>query len=336
MDFNKNYYEILGVEKTATITEIKKVFRKKANETHPDKHGGDDSEFKEINEAYQILGNEQKRQQYDTMSPHGSSYNPMGGGFNTIFEFFTGGGQGQGGFDPFSAFFGGNRGGGYKENLDINISVDISLKDVYNNESIDVEYERNVECDGCKGTGFDPDSESHECSVCDGEGKVWEPMFGFVKCKYCKGTGKIHTGTCTKCNGEKVVKKKEKFQLNNIYRTRSSDVKYIRGYGHISKYYEGKAGSLILSINYRHDNRYEIKNGGLYYNLDVHFEDAINGVDIKYEHLDNKTYDIVIPPMTKDKDKIKMKGLGMLNNPKDRQDLIVNINIVIDYDKLNV
>lgn len=327
----KDYYKILGVDKNSTQDEIKKAFRKKAVETHPDKHGGDDKEFKEINEAYQVLGDEKKRKQYDMGGQNINS--DFGGGFGfNIHDIFSNFGSGAG-FDPFDMFF--RQGGsGYNENLDINLNIDINLKDIYNNKNKTIEYNRLVSCNVCNGTGFDPNSESHVCEVCNGDGRSWEPMFGYQKCKYCQGTGKIHTGTCKKCNGKKVINKKEKFTLNNIYRIRQSDTQYLKGYGNYSKYYQNRVGNLILNINYQHDNRYKIKDNGLYYKLDLHFDDAINGKLVNYEHLDGKVYKLKIPKKTKDGDTLRMKRKGLLINNISRQDLFIKLNIIIDYNRL--
>jgi molecular chaperone DnaJ len=339
MELNKNYYQILGIDKNVDDNEIKKVFRKKANETHPDKHGGDDSEFKIINEAYQILGNKEKRSKYDMQSPHGKDYNPSRGGFNSFFgsqdpfggfSFSFGGGNDP--FDPFEMFF--RRNQEFQENLNINITKNITLEDVYNNKEINIKYTRKVTCNICNGNGFDPESDSHECDVCDGSGKNWDSPIGYSKCKYCQGTGRIHIGTCKKCNGEKVIDKEEEFNINNVYRIENNDTKYLKGYGHQSKHYNNKRGDLILNLIYINNDKYLRKREGLYYKLNLHFEDAINGVDLKYNHLDGKEYIIKIPPKTKDGDKLKMSKKGLLIGNNIRQDLYILINIIIDYTRL--
>lgn len=333
MDFNKNYYDILGVDKSSSQEEIKKAFRKKANETHPDKHGGDDTQFKIINEANQAIGDETKRSQYDVKSPHGQNYSPMG----NFESFFSNRGNPfenmnfSGGFNPFDMFF---RREEFVENLDIKLQVKVPLKDVYNNKEIQVKYKRNVNCDKCEGTGFDVDGDSDRCDACDGTGTAWEPSIGHTKCRFCRGKGKIYSGTCKKCNGDKVVQRDEQFQLNNVYRIANNDTKYLGGYGHQSKHYLNKKGNLILDIIYEHDNNYIRKRDGLFYKLDLHYEDAINGKEIEYEHLDNKKYKLKIKPKTKDNETMKMVGKGLLINNTVRQDLFILINVIIDYDRI--
>lgn len=342
MDLKKDYYKILGLNKDTSEKEIKKEYRKKANKYHPDKYGGDGSEFKDINEAFQILGNKDKKHKYDHQSPHGKNYDPSSG-FNSFFtggEPFAGGDPfagfnfsfGGSGFDPFDIFFNRKE---FHENLDITINKNITLSDVYNNKEINIKYKRKITCDVCRGTGFDPDSESYGCDVCDGSGRMWEPTTGYMKCKYCQGKGKIHTGECKKCKGNKVIDKEEEFNINNVYRIKNSDKKYLKGYGNQSKHYINKKGNLILNINYINNENYLRRDDGLYYKLNVHYENAINGSEIEYKHLDNKIYKIKIPPKTKDGDKLKMENKGLLIDNKTRQDFFLLVNIIIDYNEIN-
>ena len=324
MDINKNYYEVLGVDKNAQDIDIKKIYRKKAIETHPDKCN-DDVEFKKINDAYQVIGDKNKRNEYDKRSLYGKNYNPnnnfFGNRFNVNFE-----GVDWRHWNDIKS--------GFNENLDINLNIKVNLNDVYNNKCLTIKYNRNITCDVCNGTGFDPESESYECSVCDGVGKSWSPINGWVNCKYCRGSGKIHNGTCKKCNGEKVILKDEEFHLNNVYRIKSNDSKYLGGRGSQSKHYMNKRGNLILNIIYDNNNEYIIKEDGLYYKIDIHYEDAINGKDINYHHLDGKDYILKILSKTKDGGILKMPSKGLLININDRQNLYFLINVVIDYNRV--
>ena len=328
-------YSILGINKNATDDEIKKAYKKLAIKYHPDKNQGDkeaEEKFKEVNEANQILT--KTRDQYDTMSKHGSNYNPMMGGF--------GGFGGFGGMNPndlYNAFFGG--GGrdqqGFREQLDINKTIDITLSDIYINKPIDIDYERYIYCDDCKGSGFDPNGQTTECDVCDGTGH--DPRFKGTNmiaiCQHCNGTGTINIDTCKTCHGEKTELKKVIFTLDNIYKLTGSSREFLSGYGHSSKYYNGKIGSLILTINYTPTPNYFPQNNGLVYNLDVHYEDAIKGFKYEHVHLDNKKYKFKIPKNTKDGELIRIKDKGLLISKKDRLPLLFKINIIIDYDKIN-
>ncbi len=342
MDLNKDYYSVLGLNKSSSESDIKKAFRKKAVETHPDKNGGSDIEFKKINEAYSILSDDKLKQEYDIKSPHGNNYNPnIGFGPGSFFKDFGNGfsfsfGGFDNSFDPFEffndRFF--NRKTEFQEDLNINLSIKVTLSDIYNNSPIKVKYTRNVSCNVCNGTGFDPKSESYTCEVCNGTGKVREHVIGIINCKYCNGTGKIHSGTCTNCNGDKIKSVDEEFIMNNIYKIQNSDTKYIKNYGHQSKYYRNKKGDLILNIIFEDDERFTRKKDGLYFKLNVHYDDAIKGTDLEFLHLDKSKYKVKIPPKTKDGDVLKMSKKGMLIDKDVRQNLYLIVNITIDYSRI--
>lgn len=333
MDYNKNYYNILGVSNQANETEIKKAYRKKANETHPDKHGGDDKEFKEANEAYQILGDKQKKEQYDINSQHGKNFSP--------FKGFSSSGDFNFNFDPFSmfeSFF--NRGyenfafrkqrEEFKENLDIIIDLNVDLKRVYENKPITIKYKRKVKCPDCNGTGFDRKSHSEQCEVCDGKGK---DIYGFI-CNQCLGEGKIYTGTCKICKGEKVIAREQDIVLEKTATIRQSTKNINRGFGHHSKYYREKVGSLIANINFIPNPQYEIRNYDLHHTHNVHFQDAINGEELIYKHVDDSKIKVKLPEKTKDGEIIRLKNLGLLDEAGIRGDLYIKVNIIIDYDRM--
>ena len=338
MNTNKNYYETLGLSNQADIKEIKKTYKKLAIKLHPDKTNGDknkEEKFKEISEAYSVLSEPQKKSEYDQRSKFGKNF--VGG---NPFGSFTSGDPFANGFDPFEVFsnmFGGSGFGDpfsrrntyqeFKENLDIQMNVVISLRDVYSNDSIKVKYKRKKHCSNCDGTGFDRTKHSDTCEMCDGKGNM-----NGRKCEYCQGLGKIYSETCPKCNGEKVVDIEEEFNLNNVQNVRENNTQYLRGKGHQSKYYRNKTGVLIMNVIYKHVKGYEIKGRDLYYDLDIHYKDAIKGKKIEYEHLDNKILKIKIPKKTSDGDFIRIKEKGLLNG-KIRGDLYFKINIIIDYDR---
>lgn len=342
MDPNKNYYDILGVNKNATNAEIKKKYRQLAKEHHPDvTQNKDDTIFKNLNEAFSIIGDENQRQQYDVQSPHGQNYNP---GFGNSFFHININGQDFnpfGGSSPFGPFgFGGgspfddpffqhifNRKEEFIENLDLKSINKVTLKDVYNNNKIPITFTHDIKCDECNFTGFDPKSEEFQCDACDGRGGD-----RFTKCKYCGGSGKIHTGTCKKCNGAKIISKKEDFAFGNSYRIDKNFTKYMRGLGNQSKYYSNKQGTLVIEAIYEHDNRYTREEHNLIYKLDLHYQHAIDGLDFEYEHLDDKKYLLKIPPKTKDGDLLRVPKKGLLKDENNRGDLIIKINIIIDYE----
>lgn len=357
MDLKKDYYKILEVAKEASDDEIKKAYRTLAKKYHPDKNPGDktaEDKFKEAAEAYEVL--KEKRQQYDLQSPHGANYNPHanpfgGAGGSYSYTVYTDqhGNQHFAGDDMFEELrrragfgrFGFGRFGGFSadpfedprfhENLDITIKKTITLEDLYNNNKIEIKYNRNVTCDRCHGSGFDPESPSHDCEACDGTGRD-----GFAACRLCMGEGKIYTGTCKKCNGTKLINKEESFNLDNIFRVKNKvSQKIIANFGHHSQYYRGKKGNLIIVIEFQENNDYFIQSDrSLAKELDVHFRDAITGIKFEHSHLNGKKYKVTIPPKTKNGDLIRVKGKGLLLDKDKRADLYFKVNVIIDYDRV--
>jgi molecular chaperone DnaJ len=330
MDRNKNYYDILGISENATDKEIKQAFRKKATEYHPDKNNGDknsETKFKEINEAYDVLS--KKRTQYDNARKNPfSEFGFSNGGFSDFgFDF------GINIEDIFNSYNNRYRRPSYsEENLDIIYNINISFKDVYLNNEINIKYNRNELCEDCQGTGNDIKSGvKYSCKYChNGKDEYGLP------CQICGGTGKIYNKYCSKCNGDKLIKKDIQFKLNNVYRIDSTITQHLKGYGHQSKFVKGKKGKLILNIKYVHDMNFQRDNynSNIYTYLNVHFQDAIDGNVVYFTNVDNKKIKIKIPKKSKDSDKIKLHGKGLLKNKTERGDLILNINVIIDYDKL--
>lgn len=337
MDYNKDYYKELGVDKNATEEDIKKQYRKLAHQYHPDKNNGDDNKFKDISSAYSVLSDTKLKQEYDTRSPNGNSYSPFGGFDGPGFEFHFGGAE-----DMFNQFFGGNNpfGSGFnpfgnqreefREVLDINVSTTISLKNIYLNDNLNIKFKKFIHCEDCKGTGFDRASHSDICEICNGTG-----INKGRTCEYCQGEGKIYTGQCKKCKGEKVILKESEVTLQNVSQLRGSIRNVHRGYGHQSKYYREKVGSLILSINVDRNDGYEIINNfELSKTIDIHFQDAINGSEILYNHIDGNSIKIKLPEKTKNNDIIRIKEKGLLKSETLRADLYLKINIIIDYERI--
>ena len=343
MDYNKNYYEELGIDKNASDEEIKKSYRKLAHKYHPDKNGGNkesEIKFQKINEAQSVLSDQKLRQEYDQRSPHGKSYSPFSSFGGNGFEFHFGNSEPA---DIFSQFFGGNSPFGaefnpfggfqreeFRENLDINASVTINLKQIYLDENFVLKYKRFVHCEYCNGTGFNKNSHSDTCEICNGSGKNKGGT-----CEYCKGDGKVYTGQCNHCKGEKLEMKDTEVTMQNLSQLRNSIKNAHRGYGHQSKYYRDKVGTLILNINIDRNDGYQILNNyDLSKTLDVHYQDAIDGAEFLYHHIDDTEIKIKLPIKTKNDDVIRIKEKGLLKNDNDRADLFLKINIIINYERV--
>jgi molecular chaperone DnaJ len=191
-------------------------------------------------------------------------------------------------------------------------------------------YDKFVHCDKCNGTGFDTNSESDVCEICNGTGK-----HNGRTCEYCLGSGKIYNEKCKNCNGEKVILNETEINIQNISQLRNSSKNVHNGYGHQSKYYRDRVGKIILNINVDRNDEYTISNGyELNRNIDIHFQDAIDGNDIKFTHVDDTIIKIKLPTKTKNGDIIKIKEHGLLKNDNTRSDLYLKINIIIDYERL--
>lgn len=225
----RDYYEVLGVDKGASADEIKKAFRRKAVEFHPDR-GGDEAKFKEVNEAYEVLKDPGKKQRYDQFGHAGVGGN--GGG--NPFEGFGGfGGQGQGQSfdfgdmglgDIFNSFFGGNAGGGHGQRQargnDIESRIEITFEQAVFGTDIDLNLNLDDTCEHCKGTTAEPGHDLKTCETCGGSGQVvnvTRTVFGNIQqasiCPTCKGQGKVPEKSCTVCNGKGTQNKKQKINL---------------------------------------------------------------------------------------------------------------------------
>jgi molecular chaperone DnaJ len=225
----RDYYEVLGIGKGASADEIKKAFRRKAVELHPDKQGGDEAKFKEVNEAYEVLKDTGKRQRYDQFGHAGvgssassDGGNPFGGGFggqNVNFDF---GDLGLG--DIFGSFFGGQAGGGRQQRQargnDVEARVEISFEQAVFGTEVSLNLNLDDTCSHCKGTTAEPGYGLKTCDTCKGAGQVvtaTRTIFGNIQqaaiCPTCKGTGKIPEKVCTVCHGKGTERRAQKVQL---------------------------------------------------------------------------------------------------------------------------
>lgn len=223
----RDYYEVLGVKKDASADELKKAFRRAAVEHHPDR-GGDEAKFKEVNEAYEVLKDNDKRKRYDQFGHAGvggASGNPFGGGYggqgqNVNFDF---GDLGLG--DIFSSFFGGGGGGQQgrprrAQGRDVEAGVEISFEEAVFGTDISLDLRLEDNCEHCKGTTVEPGHELKTCDTCKGSGQVMNvtrTVFGNIQqasvCPKCRGTGKVPEKACTVCHGKGTKQGKQTIQL---------------------------------------------------------------------------------------------------------------------------
>ncbi|MFH2136314.1 MAG: molecular chaperone DnaJ [Patescibacteria group bacterium] len=343
----KDYYKILGVSKSATAEEIKKAFRELAHKYHPDKNGGNADQFKEINEAYQVLGNSEKRQQYDQ--------------FGTTFE----NAQGQGGFSGFDGFrdfsgfgngfdmgdlgemfgFGDIFGGGRKRGRasrgrDIEVEMRVDFREaIFGAEKVLEMYKPSV-CKNCGGSGADPKSKVVSCSNCGGAGRVQVVQRTFLgniqavtTCQECGGEGKKAEKECSECRGTGIVRDSKKLKIKIPAGIDNGETIKISNEGEAGGR-GGKQGDLFVTIGVKPDREFQRKKNDILSKVGVSFPQAAIGDKIEIETLDGKIK-LSIPTGTQSGQIFRLKGKGVphLNN-YGRGDQLVEV-IVITPTNLN-
>lgn len=313
-----DYYKILGINENASQEDIKKAYRNLAKEYHPDVNPDKSAEekFKEISNAYEVLSNPSEKQKFDNKknNPFHDYYNNFN--FNSQFG------------DIFNIY-----NSPQQENLDISTSVNVSLADVYNNIRKYATYNRKTICVECHGSGM-TDKHVVVCAFCGGTGMRMEGGRNET-CRFCKGTGKMLT-TCSKCNGNKYYMEKTTVDIgiNTYVITGNLNLQQRYG-GNCSINRHGLYGSLLINIIFITDNKYKVNGHDLIMNLKVDFRTAIKGGVIEYDHLDGKKYSVRIPDKSNNGDKFKLKDMGLLINPTLRGNLIIHLELFIDYNNLD-
>lgn len=334
----KNYYEILGVQKTASKDEIKKAFRKLATKYHPDKKTGDEAKFKEISEAYSTLSDDKKRAEYDT---YGRSY--AGGGPQQGQQQWGGFQQaGFGGvefdindiFENFGDFFGGGRGNGRgsARGNDVSVDIELTFKEAIFGVKRTLKLTKNNSCTTCKGSGAKQGTEMTTCTTCNGNGKIRENrqsilgQFATVReCSVCHGTGKIPKEACTDCKGAGVRRSEEEIEINIPAGIEPGEMIRMTGRGEGVK--GGTSGDLYVKIHVqRHKNIHRV-GSNLESVLNIKLTDALLGAVYGVETLDG-VVDIKIPEGVKHGEMLRIKNKGVPTGGSSRGDF--HVKIIID------
>lgn len=342
----RDYYEILGVPKTATDDEIKKAYRKAAMKHHPDRGGGKEAEekFKEANEAYQVLSDQQKRKQYDQFGhtgPFGAGNGPSSGGAGyQQYGGFNGGGfnvnmDDLGGFgDIFDTFFGGGGGGRSsrsRKGADIQAELRITFEEAVFGVEKDFTLLKQNTCNRCKGNGAEPGSGEKTCPTCHGAGQVQteqHTIFGtFAQaavCPECHGKGKVPEKKCTKCHGEGRVKEQVTIKVKIPAGVDNGQTIRVSGKGEAGEY-GIPAGDLYLIVRVIPDKRFERDGYNIQSEAEISFPEAALGTTVEVETIDAKVK-LKVPAGTQSGKVFKLSDRGVPHlNGRQRGDHLVTV-----------
>ena len=332
----KDYYNILGLERNASEDEIKKAFRKKAQEYHPDKKGGDEKKFKEVNEAYSVLKDKKKRAQYDQFGQAGPGAGAQGGAGG--FGGFDFGGFQQGGMefdinDLFGDFFGGGRGRSRRpRGADISVELEIDFKESVFGADKEFTITKNGECQACDGTG-DKNKKPQTCSTCNGNGQVsqvQQTIMGTIQrqtiCPDCNGRGTVPKTKCSKCDGSGITRMQDEVRVH--VPAGIEDGQQLRMSGKGEAVAGGEQGDLYILVRVKQDKRFEKIGNDLKTELSVSVPEAVLGADKKVTTVDGEVK-IKVPAGTTHGSLLRVKGEGVGAKDSRRGDLYVQINIAV-------
>ncbi len=339
----RDYYEVLGVSKSASADEIKKAFRKLAVEHHPDK-GGDETKFKEINEAYEVLKDTSKRQRYDQFG-HAGVGGSTGGG--NPFEGFGGfGGQGQemhfdfgdlGLGDIFGSFFGGNAGRQTKRanrGRDVETTVEVTFEQAVFGTEVDLKLSLEDTCEHCKGTTAEPGHELITCDECKGTGQVvtaTRTIFGNIQqshpCRKCHGTGKVPEKLCSVCGGKGTKLKNQDVRLK-VPAGIDEDGATIRLREHGEAIANGPKGDLYVHVRVKPHKRFTREGDLILSEAHINMVDAALGTEIEVETVDGPVK-MKIPGGTQSGTDFKLSGHGVPHLKGDARGAHI-VTVVVD------
>lgn len=339
MSTKRDYYEILGVAKSATADEIKKAYRKKAIQFHPDKNPGDkeaEEKFKEAAEAYEVLSDDQKRQRYDQFGHAGMGNNGggFGGGMNMddIFSHF--GDIFGGHFGGFGGFGGGSRSSGprVRRGSDLRVKVKLNLQEIATGVEKKIKVKKSVSCQHCNGAGG---TDSTTCTTCNGQGRVMRvqqtilgAMQTAAECPTCNGDGKIVKNKCSHCNGEGIVREEEVITINIPAGVMEGMQLSVSGRGNAARR-GGVNGDLLVLIEEESHPELIRDENDLIYNLLLSVPTAALGGSVEVPTVDGKVK-VNIAAGTQPGKVLRLRGKGLPSvNRYGTGDLLVNIGVYI-------
>ena len=344
----RDYYEVLGVDKSASADEIKKAYRKLAVKYHPDKNPGDkaaEEKFKEAAEAYSVLSDADKKAKYDQFGHAGveGAGPDFSGGFGNLNDILSdlfggafGGGFG-GGFGGFGGF-GGGRGGQRQQRVyrgrDIRVRVKLTLEEIAKGVEKEISIEKSVPCTECGGKGARNSSDIKTCPACNGTGQVQRVVNSFLgqtvtysTCQQCGGEGKIISNPCRSCSGTGLVRKRETIKVKIPAGVEAGMQLTVQGEGHAAKN-NGINGDLLVVIEEQEHPNLKREGNNLYYTKVISMPDAILGAEVEVPCLDG-TYKMKVDPGTQSGEVMRLRGRGLptVNGYGGTGDLYVKIAV---------
>jgi molecular chaperone DnaJ len=315
---SKDYYEILGVDRTADASEIKKAFRKKALKLHPDQNRDDpeaESKFKELNQAYDVLKDDQKRAAYERFGESafdGTGPGPgaaaggagFGGAFSDIFE------------DMFGDMMGGGRAGGGKgprRGSDVQFSLEMTLEDAYKGKSSTIKIPTQQACSECKGSGATPGTSAEKCSDCEGSGRIRAQQGFFTierTCPKCSGVGTLITSPCSKCSGSGRTRKEKTLKFKIPAGVESGRRIRLSGEGEAGLQ-GGPNGDLYIMVSIKPHKLFRRDGANLFCRVPISMTTAALGDSVEVPTIEGKRASIKIPPGTQSGQQFRLKGKGM-------------------------
>ncbi len=338
----RDYYEVLGVGRSASEKEIKNAYRRLARKHHPDvnpKNKAAEAKFKEINEAYEVLSDPAKRRQYDQFGhqpfggAHEGAQHPGGGPAGFDFSQFDLGGSG--GFEDLLSDLFGRRGStaqtGPSKGEDLHYSIDLNFEDAIRGLSTEISLQRQGACPTCQGTGVGSGGRLQPCPACKGSGRSRAglgPLSGQQACARCRGTGKLPSALCASCNGNRVVLKTERISIKIPPGVDNGSNVRVQGKGHAG-HAGGPPGDLYIVTRVRPHPFFERRGDNLYCEVPITVTEAALGAKIEIPTVDGKA-SMRIPTGTSSGQTLRLRGMGVphLKGPG-RGDQFVTVKIMV-------
>lgn len=332
-----DFYEILGVSRDADADTIKKAYRKLAMQFHPDRNPGNkeaEDKFKEAAEAYDVLSNQEKRAKYDRFGHNAFNGGMGGGGFHSSEDIFSSFG------DIFSDFFGGGMGGSQssqrnrnqpRRGSDLRYIAEITLEDVVKGYEKDIEFETDINCGDCNGSGAAKGSQPVTCGTCGGSGQVVRSQGFFTMattCPTCAGAGTIIKDHCKSCKGKGRLRQKRKIKVTIPPGVDTGTRLRVSGEGE-GGYRGGPSGDLFVEISVQEDDRFERDGEHLFSELSVDYLRMILGGEIEVPTVTGETV-VQVPKSCQPGEKIRVPGEGVPSLRSGRRgDLFVTLQVAL-------